>query len=100
VSPKRCVYQYLESIGTKVYSPFEAKQLLTNTGFTEIQTETKLGPGDLLEILPSQRYQGLIYRLTWKIYPRWLIRLLGDRFGLYLLLTARKPTTSSNETAS
>lgn len=90
VSPKQCVYQYLESPGTKVYTGSEAKQLLKNVGFTDVRAETRLGPGDLLDIMPSQRYQGRLYKAIWKLYPRWLVSLLGDRFGLYLLLTAKR----------
>lgn len=99
-SVRRCVYERLESPGTKVYTPAEAKRLLKSNGFTDIQTSTKLGPGDLLEIRPSRRYQGRIYGAVWSLYPRWFIRLMGDRFGLYLLLTARKPATSSTQAAS
>lgn len=93
-SPKQCVYQFLESPGTKVYTTSEAKRLLEDVGFSKVQPETRLGPGDLLEIMPSQRYQGRLYRAIWKLYPRWLVRLLGDRFGLYLLLTAVKPSNT------
>jgi len=70
-SPKRCVYEHLESPGTKAY--------------------TKLGPGDLLQIKPSSQYQGAIYSAIWNLYPRWLVRLMGHRFGLYVLMSAQKP---------
>ena len=60
-------------------------------GFENIRVESKLGPGDLLEIKPSARYQGAAARIIWKLYPRPLVRLLGDRFGVYLLIEGRKP---------
>ncbi|MBL0701394.1 MAG: hypothetical protein JJV92_10995 [Desulfosarcina sp.] len=65
----------------------EAEKLLSACGFEKIGLKTKLGPGDLLTIRPSKRYEGLIYKLMWKVYPRWLVRLLGDQFGLGLLIT-------------
>ena len=82
----------VKSPGTKVYSTREIKELLSYTGFEKISARSKLGPGDLLTIKPSSRYQSLAARVIWKIYPRWLIRLLGDRFGLGLLVEARKPS--------
>ncbi len=91
LSPRRCVYEQLESPGTKAYTVTEAEHMLEKLGFKCIRVVTKLGPGDLLTIKPSKRYQGLAYRLVWTIYPRWLVRLLGDRFGLYLLIMAEKP---------
>ena len=91
-SPKRIVYERLESPGTKAYSSREISELLSGTGFEDISARTKLGPGDLLTIKPSGRYQSLAAHVIWKIYPRWMIRLLGDKFGLGLLVEARKPS--------
>jgi len=93
-SPKRLVYERLESPGTKVYSNKQISELLSSTGFESVSVHSKLGPGDLLTIKPSARYQSLPARVIWKIYPRWLVRLLGDRFGLVLLVEARKPIES------
>ena len=93
-SPKRLIYEQLESPGTKAYSNQEITDLLLSTGFENVSADTKLGPGDMLTIKPSDRYQSLPARVIWKIYPRWLVRLLGDRFGLGLLVEARKPAES------
>jgi hypothetical protein len=41
---------------------------------------------------PSSRFQHPIYRLIWKLYPRPLVRKLARRLGLFLLITARKPS--------
>lgn len=90
VTPKRCVYEHLESPGTKAYTVAEANAMLANVGFTNVRIQTKLGPGDLLTIKPSRKYQGMVYRLIWALYPRWLVRLLGDRYGLYLIVIAEK----------
>jgi ubiquinone/menaquinone biosynthesis C-methylase UbiE len=85
------LFHYLESPGTKAYTLSEARILLETVGFENIRLETKLCAGDLLEIKPSKKYQGRVYRMIWKLYPRWLVRLLGHRFGLELLITAQKP---------
>lgn len=87
---RRAVYEHLESPGTKVYSLNEARSLAETAGFTDVKVSTRLGPGDLLLIKPSARYEGALARLAWALYPRALIRLIGDRFGLYLLIEGRK----------
>jgi ubiquinone/menaquinone biosynthesis C-methylase UbiE len=93
-SPKQLVYERLESPGTKVFSVRQITDLLQETGFENVSARTQLGPGDLLTIKPSGRYQSLPARVIWKTYPRWLVRLLGDRFGLGLLVEARRPVDS------
>ena len=90
LSPRVAIYNYLESLGTKAYTLKEAEKMISAGGFKEISLKAKLGPGDLLTIRPSKRYEGLVYKLIWKVYPRWLVRLLGDRFGLGLMIEARK----------
>ena len=90
LSPRVAIYKYLESPGTKAYTLEETEKMLSACGFKEISLKTKLGPGDLLTIKPSKRYEGFFFRLIWKFYPRWLVRLLGDRFGLGLLIEASK----------
>lgn len=85
------MFERLESPGTKSHSQREAQQRLSNANLTNVRTSTRLCPGDLLTMMPSERYQARMYRLAWRLYPRWLIRLFGHRFGLQLLITARKP---------
>ena len=91
VSPRRCVFEHLESPGTKVYTRAAVKRMVEKAGFSDVTVRAVLGPGDLLKIKPSRKYQGPIYRIVWALYPRWLVRLLGDSFGLYLLISAAKP---------
>ena len=91
LSPKSAIFDQLESPGTKSYTVREARQLLTQVGFRQINVEPKLGPGDLLNIEPSQRHRGVLFRIIKATYPRWLVRFLGNRFGLYLLIDAKKP---------
>jgi ubiquinone/menaquinone biosynthesis C-methylase UbiE len=99
LSPRMCIYRYLESPGTHSYTAGEADTMVQNQGFAEIDIKTELGPSDLPTIRASHRYQGRAYRLIWFLYPRWLVRRLGRRFGLYLLITAKKPPMSPNSAA-
>ena len=91
VSVRSVVFDHLESPGTKVYTIPEAKRMLSEVGFQSITCQTRLGPGDLLLIEPSSKYQHPIYRFIWAAYPGWLVRKLGDRFGLHLCMEAKKP---------
>ena len=88
---KEAIFADLESPGTKAYTLEEARSLLVDVGFKEISASSKLSPGDLLTVKPSEKYDSPIYRLIWRFYPRWLVRLLGDKHGLALLLKAKKP---------
>ena len=92
-SVKHVIFTHLESPGTKVYTVDEARQLLMNTGFEQIKLSTKLGPGDLLTVKPSSKYQHSLFKVIWKIYPRWLVNMLGNRFGLDLMIEAIKPNS-------
>ncbi len=88
---RQAVYQHLESPGTKVYSLEEARQLATTAGFLDVRVSTRLGPGDLLDIAASEKYRAWPFRVAWALWPRPLIRWLGDRFGLYLLIEGAAP---------
>ncbi len=89
---RRSVYDHLESPGTKTYTRDEARALLT--GFEDIVMRQAFSPGDLLLNRPSRRFQSRWYRLAWKLYPRALARRWGRRWGLFLLISARKPSNS------
>lgn len=94
-SSREAIFENLESPGTKAYTLKEAHALLDGIGFKNIHLETKLSAGDLLNIEPSKKYQSRLDRLFWKFYPRWLVRAFGDRFGLELLIKAKKPESSA-----
>lgn len=89
-SLRTTVYKKLESPGTKTYTRREALRLFNK--FEQVQIRQVFSPGDLLLHKPSQKFGSRFYRLIWKLYPRTLARMLGKRFGLFLLITARKPT--------
>lgn len=79
----------LESPGTKLLSIKEARELCKP--FRRIrQIRPQLGPADLLSMTPSEKYTDPISRLIWKLYPRWLIRRLGHRWGSYILIECEK----------
>lgn len=90
-SPKRVVFERLESPGTKLYTRHEARRMLESLGYSNVRTSTALGPGDLLLIKPSDKYRNPLWKIAWAVYPRWFVRMLGDRFGLYLMIEATKP---------
>jgi len=85
---RQCVLDHLESPDTKSYTREQARAMLE--GFEQIEFHQELSPGDLLLNQPSDRFQGAFYRLIWKLYPRPLVRAFGKRFGLFLLVSARK----------
>jgi SAM-dependent methyltransferase len=88
-SLRKAVFDHLESPGTNSYTFEEARGMLE--GFEQIKLGQEFSPGDLLLNEPSARFRGAFYRLIWKIYPRWLMRVVGRRWGLFLLISARKP---------
>ncbi|MBI4994747.1 methyltransferase domain-containing protein [Candidatus Peregrinibacteria bacterium] len=88
--PKWAIFHHLESPGTKAYTKASAREMLTKIGFKNIHLKTKLCAGDLLKIKPSKKYQSAVYKIIWKLYPRWIVKAFGDRFGLDLLIMANK----------
>ena len=53
-----------------------------------MRAELHLGPGDQILIEPSARYRSPLFSYIWKFYPRFLVRALGNRYGLIMLLSA------------
>ena len=92
-SLRKAVFDHLESPGTNSYTFDEARGMLE--GFEQIKLRQEFSPGDLLANEPSARFRGAFYRLIWKIYPRWVMRAIGRRWGLFLLISARKPAVIS-----
>ncbi|HVG18894.1 MAG TPA: class I SAM-dependent methyltransferase, partial [Blastocatellia bacterium] len=87
---KQAIFSHLESPGTKAYTLEEARSFLGEVGFSRIEVAAKLSLGDLLTLKPSSKYSSPVYKTAWRIYPRWLVRLMGDRYGLNLLIDATK----------
>lgn len=87
-SLRQSVFDHLESPGTKTYTREEALQLLD--GFRDVEIQVAYSPGDLLLHQPSARFQSRFYPLAWRLFPRAIVRKLGRRWGLFLLITATK----------
>jgi ubiquinone/menaquinone biosynthesis C-methylase UbiE len=92
-SLRQTVYESLESPGTKTYTQAEVRAMLS--GFEDISIRQVFSPGDLLLNRPSTRFQSIVYRLAWKLYPRALVRKLGKKWGLFLLINAKKPVSKA-----
>lgn len=87
-SLRQTVYEHLESPGTQSFTQAEVRAMLSD--LQQISIRQVFSPGDLLMIRPSWRFQSPLYRLAWKIYPRMLVRSVGRRWGLFLLISGRK----------
>jgi SAM-dependent methyltransferase len=87
-SPRRAVFENLESPGTKVYTVDEARTIFGD--FSSARVWTQLAFGDLLKFRPSEKYQSPLHRALFKLYPRPLVAALGDRFGTCLMIEAVK----------
>jgi hypothetical protein len=80
--------QHLESPGTKAYSRHEARQMFGR--FKTVHIETVLSHADLLSSDAGQRHRGSALSIARKLWPRWLIRTVLPRCGLFMLITAHK----------
>lgn len=81
--------RYLESPGTKAYSPAEARALFA--GAEGIAVSSVLTHGDLLEGAAGQRHEGAVLALARKFWPRGLIRAMLPNHGLFLMISGTKP---------
>ena len=87
-SIRQCVHQQLESPGTKTFTRGEVLELMGD--FEDVSIEQVFSPGDLLLHQPSARFRGGRYRLLWKTFPRTLVRKIATKWGLFLLIKAKK----------
>ena len=97
-SIRQCVYERLESSGTKTFTHSEVSALMRD--FETVSIDQVFSPGDLLLHQPSPRFRGAAYRLVWKLFPRALVRRFGKRWGLFLLISGRKPSTRKHPGSS
>lgn len=88
LSLRQAISKHLESPGTKAYTTDEAARLFAM--FEQVSVRTHLAHGDLLQMRPGPKYSSGAYRVLWRVYPRWLVRTLGHRFGTNLVVEARK----------
>src|SRR6185437_16695408 len=92
-SVQSCVFERLESPGTKTFTRDEVLSLMSKFG--DVRVRQVFSPGDLLLHSPSARFQGRGYQLLWKLFPRRVVRALAKPLGLFLLITATKPARAS-----
>ena len=88
VSLRRAVYETLESPGTKAYTLREARMLVEGAGFRDVRVRSQLSHGDLLMMRRSAKYTSGVAGLLWRMYPRWLVKRLGNGLGTGLLIEA------------
>ena len=82
----RAIYaEYLESPGTKAYTPREARNLVL-PWLRDVFVQVELTHGDLLESGAGQRHEGAVLALARALWPRPLLRLLCKNNGLFLLI--------------
>lgn len=91
-SIRQCVYERLESPGTKTFTRAEVRSMMQR--FESVRIEQVFSPGDLLLHAPSAKFQHPAYKVIWKMFPREIMRQVARRWGLFSLITARKPTFS------
>jgi ubiquinone/menaquinone biosynthesis C-methylase UbiE len=80
--------RYLESPGTTAYTANEARLLFAD--FSEIDIQTVLTHGDLLQSEVGQRHRGVLLSLARKLWPRSVIRRFFPNAGLFMLIEAKK----------
>jgi ubiquinone/menaquinone biosynthesis C-methylase UbiE len=80
---------YLESPGTKAYTPAESTALFSDA--IGLKQHVVLTHGDLLEGRAGQRHSGLAISVARAIWPRWLLRRFARNSGLFLLIEGQKP---------
>lgn len=83
--------KYLESPGTKAYTVNETRLLFAGYDVQDIRTE--LTHADLLTSPVGQRHRGLALDIARRVWPRWIIKKLFPRHGLFLMVRATKPTS-------
>jgi ubiquinone/menaquinone biosynthesis C-methylase UbiE len=93
-SPRKIVFDNVESPGTKSFTDHEVREILLQCGAdaNNLEIHTYLASPDLLSFGLSEKYQSLKWRLLQQIYPRTLVKsLVGDRFGTFMTLETSKP---------
>ena len=87
-SLKTIYSNYLESPGTKAYSYKEAQNLFSD--FNKVKIKTLLTHGDLLTSDAGQRHRGVLLNIAKLFFPRFIIKNLFPRNGLFMLIYITK----------
>lgn len=94
-SIRQCVYENLESPGTKTFTRCEVLELMRD--FESITMDQVFSPGDLLLHQPSAGFGGRFYQVLWKLFPRAILRRIAKPWGLFLLVRGKKPAKANPE---
>lgn len=97
VGPRTCIFENVESPGTKMYTRKEAAAMVgRHFRGSQIEVRTFLGSGDLLSQELSAKYQGRKWRIIKALYPRWFVKgVLGHRWGAVMTIKAVKQGTAA-----
>lgn len=80
--------EHLESPGTKAYTMKHAREMFSL--FSRVEIKRQLSFGDLLLGEAGQRHKGILLKFAKLIWPRWLLKKIGNRFGLMLTINVKK----------
>ena len=89
-TPRQAVAEHLECPGTRSYTVPEVRGALERAGFRAPALSLQLSPSDTLEIGLSTAYDRPALRWAQRLYPSWLVRRSGDRFGNNIMIEARR----------
>lgn len=78
----------MESPGTKAYTCHEARERFQ--GASKVSTGVEPTHGDLLESGAGQRHKAPVLAVARRLWRRRLLRRVGKRFGLFLLVSGTK----------
>jgi ubiquinone/menaquinone biosynthesis C-methylase UbiE len=83
-------FHHLESPGTKAYTSKNAHHMFKAAGFSQVDVRVQLSHGDLLQGNVGARHRGALLSIATTLWPRWFLKRLAPRIGLYLLIEAVK----------
>jgi SAM-dependent methyltransferase len=104
VSPRKIIFDHVESPGTKSFTEAEMREMLAGCGAgpaidPPVRIQTYLASPDFLSFGLSEKYQNRKWQFIQHIYPRRLVKLLvGNRFGTFMTIEATKPLANISST--
>jgi ubiquinone/menaquinone biosynthesis C-methylase UbiE len=87
---KQVCSEYLQGPGEKTYTPEETRAMVLGAGFVDCQMSVQLCHGDLLQGEVGARHTGPLLIVARAVWPRRIIKRFLTRYGLYLVIEARK----------
>lgn len=90
MSLKQICSEHLQGPGEKTYTPEEARAMAVRAGFSDCQISVQLCHGDLLQGAVGARHTGPLLIIARALWPRRFIKRFLARYGLYLVIEARR----------